>query len=158
MWYAPTGFDPYLILAQIATLQAAAYLTLGAISIALHTLAANDITNLSLKTLFAKDLFDVGWLPAAATFLNAIFAALLLAIVVERAKKCLDFAATYHILHLGAVTLCDGFPTSWTWWTVMGVSLLVMSVLGEFFCMRREMREIPLLPLALSRKSSGANV
>ena len=59
-------------------------------------------------------------------------------------KKCLDFTATWHILHLCGCTLYDGFPNSWEWWAVAIANLIVMSLLGEYLCMRREMRDIPL--------------
>lgn len=34
---------------------------------------------------------------------------------VERAKKCLDFAATIYVLHLLAVSLGNGFPRASPW-------------------------------------------
>lgn len=34
---------------------------------------------------------------------------------VERAKKCLDFAATCYLLHLAFVSIVGGFPTTVTW-------------------------------------------
>ena len=65
--------------------------------------------------------------------------------VVERAKKCLDFAATAHILHfLGTIIYNQTFPASWTWWIVNVICLIIMSVLGEYLCMNRELQEIPL--------------
>ena len=67
-------------------------------------------------------------------------------IVVERAKKCLDFAATFHILHLCGCYLYAGFPGTWEWWIVNAVAMVAMSLLGEYLCMRREMQEILLLP------------
>lgn len=34
---------------------------------------------------------------------------------VERAKKCLDFAATLYCIHLLAVSLVSGFPWNMSW-------------------------------------------
>ena len=34
---------------------------------------------------------------------------------VERAKKCLDFAATIYILHVGMVWLVSGLPARLAW-------------------------------------------
>jgi hypothetical protein len=34
---------------------------------------------------------------------------------VERAKKCLDFAATLYLIHLAVVSIVGGFPTSVAW-------------------------------------------
>lgn len=36
---------------------------------------------------------------------------------VERAKKCLDFAATCYLLHLAFVSIVGGFPTTVTWYS-----------------------------------------
>ena len=63
-----------------------------------------------------------------------------LCVVVERAKKCLDFTATTHLIHLCCTVMYDGFPGSWEWWVVNCVSVVVMALLGEFLCMRREMQ------------------
>ena len=61
-------------------------------------------------------------------------------VVVERAKKCLDFTATVHLIHLCCTVMYDGFPGSWEWWVINFVSVVVMALLGEFLCMRREMQ------------------
>jgi hypothetical protein len=36
-----------------------------------------------------------------------------LLVVVERSKKCLDFAATVHIVHLVACCIYAGWPSHW---------------------------------------------
>ena len=64
--------------------------------------------------------------------------------IVERAKKCLDFAVPAHLIHLWGSTLYDGFPASWEWWAVNAMSLVLMALLGEFLCIRRELQDIPL--------------
>jgi hypothetical protein len=69
-----------------------------------------------------------------------------LAIVVEKAKKCLDFAVTLFIIHLMICVSYNGhFPISWDWWILHVFGTILMIVLGEFFCSRRELMEIPLL-------------
>ena len=89
----------------------------------------------------------------------------------ERAKKCLDFAATIYILHLGMVTLLSSFPKTLAWcarmntccsyrlqsarmvvilaccacrWGINGCGLVVTAVLGEWLCVQRELQDIPL--------------
>lgn len=52
---------------------------------------------------------------STANFLNAFAAATYLRIVVERAKKCLDFSATTYLVHLLAVVIFSGFPTHIAW-------------------------------------------
>lgn len=83
-------------------------------------------------------------LVICAHLLNAALGALYLSVVVERAKKCLDFAATLFALHLALCCAFRGWPRAGAWWGVNGASLVLMAVLGEWLCVRKEMREIPL--------------
>ena len=72
---------------------------------------------------------------------------LLMAIIVEKSKKCLDFSFTLFVVHLIIVSAYDGFPATWDWWIVHILSMICMVLLSEFLCSRREMEEIPLLQL-----------
>lgn len=73
--------------------------------------------------------------------------------LIERAKKCLDFAATLYIFHLFICIVYGGWPSSMTWWVVNGTGLVVMSLLGEYLCIKRELREIPITRLRSSKAS-----
>ncbi|RCV26020.1 hypothetical protein SETIT_5G211600v2, partial [Setaria italica] len=64
--------------------------------------------------------------------------------VIERAKKCLDFAATLYIIHLFICIVYGGWPASVTWWVVNIAGLAIMALLGEYLCIRRELKEIPI--------------
>ncbi|KAF2301303.1 hypothetical protein GH714_022502 [Hevea brasiliensis] len=64
--------------------------------------------------------------------------------LIERAKKCLDFSATLYVIHLFICIIYGGWPSSMTWWIVNGTGLAVMALLGEYLCIRRELREIPI--------------
>lgn len=64
--------------------------------------------------------------------------------LIERAKKCLDFSATLYIIHLFICIVYGGWPSSITWWIVNGTGIAVMALLGEYLCIRRELREIPI--------------
>jgi hypothetical protein len=64
--------------------------------------------------------------------------------VIERAKKCLDFAATLYIIHLFICIIYGGWPASLTWWVVNIVGLAIMALLGEYLCIRRELQDIPV--------------
>ncbi|MBA0580109.1 hypothetical protein Gorai_022341 [Gossypium raimondii] len=64
--------------------------------------------------------------------------------LIEREKKCLDFAATLYIIYLSICTIYGGWPSSVTWWVVNVTGFAVMALLGEYLCIRREMREIPI--------------
>jgi protein SYS1 len=53
-----------------------------------------------------------------ATLITAIVGAGLLVIIVERAKRCLDFTATVFLLHFAITAIIGGFPTAWDWYAV----------------------------------------
>ncbi|XP_049635365.1 protein SYS1 homolog isoform X2 [Suncus etruscus] len=44
---------------------------------------------------------------------------------------------------LNALT-CSRFPSALTWWLVQVVCIALMAVIGEYLCMRTELKEIPL--------------
>jgi protein SYS1 len=71
----------------------------------------------------------------------------LLAIIVEKSKKCLDFSVTLFLLHLLLCTVYDGLPAVLDWWIVHVLATIIMVVLGEYVCSRRELDDIPLLQL-----------
>lgn len=66
--------------------------------------------------------------------------------------QCLDFAATAHLFHLLFCSVYGGFPGSWSWWLINLACMALMVVIGEFFCMRTELRAIPVS--VMSVKSS----
>ncbi len=72
-------------------------------------------------------------------------------LVVERAKKCLDFTATLYLLHLLFCCAYRGWPRSAEWWVVNLLGLALMAVLGEWLCLRKEMRDIPLITRRAAR-------
>ncbi|CAL9075349.1 unnamed protein product, partial [Musa textilis] len=79
--------------------------------------------------------------------------AIYLLYLVERAKKCLDFSATLYIIHLFICIIYGGWPSSITWWVVNVTGLALMSLLGEWLCIRRELQEIPITRLRSSKQS-----
>lgn len=74
--------------------------------------------------------------------MNALFGAMMLFIVVQRAKKCLDFAFTTHFLHFLFCFVYSGFPNEWEWWLLNIVCMILMAAVGEYLCMRLELKEI----------------
>lgn len=64
--------------------------------------------------------------------------------LIERAKKCLDFSATVYVIHLFLCIAYGGWPSSITWWVLNGTGIAVMSLVGEYLCIRRELHEIPI--------------
>jgi protein SYS1 len=71
----------------------------------------------------------------------------MLAVIVEKSKKCLDFSATLFLLHLFISTFYGGFPVRLDWWVVHIAATILMILLGEYLCSRRELDDIPLLTL-----------
>lgn len=65
-------------------------------------------------------------------------------VIVRRAKQCLDFAATAHLIHLVNCCIYDGFPSSGSWWMLNLTCMALMAVIGEFVCMRTELKAIPV--------------
>ena len=64
--------------------------------------------------------------------------------IIKRAKKCLDFVSTIYILHLFLCWMNEHFPSNWDWWIVNFCSFLIMAVLSEYLCIRKEMKVIKL--------------
>ena len=87
--------------------------------------------------------------------LNSLAASGFLCLLVERAKKCLDFAVTLYLIHFCICFGFSGFPAEMNWWLVNIFSLVLTAVLGEWLCMRREMRDIPLGGLAARGRGGG---
>ncbi|GFP99674.1 protein sys1 homolog [Phtheirospermum japonicum] len=145
MFYGTVAWDPWLIVAQIVCLQCLYYISLG---LFLSILVGPRVTKMSLVYFFdfatVTASTSTGWCVVASIFLSSIAGAGFLVYLVERAKKCLDFAATLYIIHLFISFSYGGWPTSVTWWVVNITSLAVMALLGEYLCMRRELREIPI--------------
>lgn len=145
MFYGTVVWDPWLIVAQIVSLQCLYYLTLG---VFLTILVGARVSKMSLVYFFDYATVDAstvtGWCVMASFFLSSIAGAGVLVYLVERAKKCLDFCATLYIIHLFICTIYGGWPASVTWWVVNITSLAVMTLLGEYLCMKRERREIPI--------------
>uniref|UniRef100_A0A7S1U163 Protein SYS1 homolog n=1 Tax=Phaeomonas parva TaxID=124430 RepID=A0A7S1U163_9STRA len=141
-------FDPTMITLQIVAMQCLYYAVLGLLLGMLRSLWGLD---LSLDALFHARLINVGtaegWIQIMSLLACAPVGSLLLCIVVERAKKCLDFTATLHLLHLLFCTYHSGFPLHWDYWAATGTSFVAMVLLGEFLCSRRELQDIPVLSI-----------
>ena len=75
------------------------------------------------------------------------FSAVLLAIIVEKSKKCLDFSVTLLLIHLGSCIWYAGVPTKLDWWIVHVLGTIVMILFGEYLCSLKELSDIPLLEL-----------
>jgi Integral membrane protein S linking to the trans Golgi network len=73
--------------------------------------------------------------------------AVLLAIIVEKSKKCLDFSVTLFLLHFFFCLLYGGLPRTWDWYIIHILGTITMVLMGEYLCSKRELDEIPLLAI-----------
>lgn len=156
MLYGASVWDPVLIVFQIVSLQCLFYLSLGlwqAVFIGPY------VGRLTILYLFSYKTFNVhtyvGWISIVSALLNAVLSAVFLLWIVERAKKCLDFACTTYFLHLCFCWRFAGFPARLEWWATNIAGLVISSLLGEWLCLRREMQEIPINALR-GRGGGGA--
>eukprot|EP01117_Protostelium_nocturnum_P008500 TRINITY_DN3042_c1_g1_i2.p1 TRINITY_DN3042_c1_g1~~TRINITY_DN3042_c1_g1_i2.p1 ORF type:complete len:156 (+),score=29.94 TRINITY_DN3042_c1_g1_i2:179-646(+) len=145
MGFRSAKFDPRLILAQIFAMQFIFYFGLG---IMLWVIDSFSGVRITLDQIFDHHLINtstgMGWIDIFSFFFNGIIGAFALVYVVERHRKCLDFAATVHLIHFASCFFYSGFPIEWPWWITNFVTLLSMAVLGEYLCMKRELQDIPL--------------
>lgn len=107
-------------------------------------------TSITVDRIFTAEYLNVwtreGWIDNGAILMSSVVGAFLLAFIVEKSKKCLDFSVTLFSIHLTLCSLFDGkIPRSWDWWIIHILGMIGMIVLGEYLCSRVEMRDIPLL-------------
>lgn len=144
MFYGAMVWDPWLIVSQMVCMQCLSYLSLGLL---LWVLVGMHAPSFTLHLFFDYSMLSTssftGWCIIAAFILNSFAGAGYLLLIVERAKKCLDFTATMYIVHLFLCLIYGGLPSSITWWVVNAVGVVITAVLGEWLCIRRELREIP---------------
>lgn len=143
-----TSFHPSLIISQMAALQFLHYFVLCVFMQVNYVLLGTSIT---LDRIFTDHYLNVwtieGWVDNSVILFSSFTGAVLLALIVEKAKKCLDFSVTMFMIHLVACSMYGGIPDTSDWWIVNILHMIVMILLGEFFCARREMQDIPLLTL-----------
>eukprot|EP00933_Yihiella_yeosuensis_P008085 TRINITY_DN11337_c2_g1_i1.p1 TRINITY_DN11337_c2_g1~~TRINITY_DN11337_c2_g1_i1.p1 ORF type:complete len:170 (+),score=26.71 TRINITY_DN11337_c2_g1_i1:88-597(+) len=144
-FYGSDSFNPRLITTQIVVMQSSFWFCLGA------TTAIVDLfigEKQSAEQLFDPEAYTWntrrGLALSMSLWITALVMAVLLRFVVERAKKCLDFVATYHIFHLLATYFASGFPSYFHWWAIQAPALIGAVVIGEYFCMLAETEAIQL--------------
>ncbi|TPX71463.1 hypothetical protein SpCBS45565_g01121 [Spizellomyces sp. 'palustris'] len=104
--FRTSTFDPVLIAAQIVALQSTYYLSASLIVFVLELLTGSPVT---LNHVLMHDELRtdtvLGWSLFLAYLMNAGLGSYYLLIIVQRAKLCLDFSCTLHILHIFITTL-----------------------------------------------------
>lgn len=165
------GFNPRLIFSQICALQCYHYLFLGLLLEVstksdfstysrfycltfVSQIKVNKIfygTSITIERIFTDKyikLFNwTGWSDISAILLSSLLGSVLLAIIVEKSKKCLDFSVTLFLIHVTLCTVYDGIPSTWDWWMVHVFGTIIMTLFGEYLCARKELDDIPLLQL-----------
>lgn len=143
-----SGFNPRLIFAQICSLQCYHYLFLGILFQTNHLFYGTSIT---LERIFTDKYIEVwawrGWPDISAILLSSLLGSVLLAIIVEKSKKCLDFSVTLFLIHILSSAIYGGIPSTLDWWIVNLSGMIIMTLFGEYLCARKELDEIPLLQL-----------
>ncbi|KAJ8330895.1 hypothetical protein BDV3_002792 [Batrachochytrium dendrobatidis] len=98
----------------------------------------------------------LGWSLFFAFLVAASISCFFMLIIVERARLCLDFACTLHILHWLLVSIYSGrSPNSLIWWVLLAGSTAMVSFGGEYLCLWRELEPIPLSTAGPSAGSDG---
>ena len=92
-------FDPVLIVLQIVAMQCGYYFLKGSLFVAADTVFDVEI---SLDHFFTSHFIQLtafsGILESCVNFLSAVAGAWLLSVVVEKSKKCVDFAFTLYFI------------------------------------------------------------
>merc|ERR1712191_27466 len=86
-----------------------------------------------------------GRLVITCYLMNALMCSAVLWCIVQRTKLCLDFSVTAHLLHFTLSLLYNStWPSSASWWILQFSCGTITCVLGEFLCLRTELKSIPL--------------
>ena len=120
------------------------FLKLSSRKLRFYFLVSNQKKKMALSAKFTKTnqkktLFDFQFTDDD----SAVF----LAIIVEKSKKCLDFSVTLFMIHFFICIGYNGMPRTWDWYIVHITATIVMILLGEYLCSRKELDEIPLLQI-----------
>lgn len=144
----PLGSDVYdarLVVSQIVLLQCQYYFLLGILLVFLDLFLGRFPC---LDQIFSYQALSFRSLFGVSTFIcqisNGFLGAIALYFIVQRSKKCLDFSVTLYVFHFILCTFIKSFPMGFEWWIVNIFNVLVMAILGEFLCYRRELQSVSL--------------
>ncbi|XP_014661887.1 PREDICTED: protein SYS1 homolog [Priapulus caudatus] len=139
-------WDPICIISQIIAMQCLFYTSLSIWIVMMNVIVHN---NSSLDQIFSYRILRYnelnGRLLMIAFVLNSSTCALGLWYIVQRTKQCLDYSTTVHVVHF-LLCWCYNYqmPNTVAWWLLNLVCLILMTVTGEFLCMRTELKAIPV--------------
>lgn len=145
---AGKAFNPRLIFSQIVAMQCFHYVILGFLFQINYVVFGTSIT---LDRVFSDKYLKlwsfVGLADTTAVLVASLVGSVLLAIIVEKSKKCLDFSVTLFMIHFFLCSFYNGLPSTWDWYIIHILGTIVMVLFGEYLCSRRELDDIPLLQL-----------
>lgn len=144
--FRPSVWDPLLTIAQIITVQSLFYSSLGILTYIVDCVFGHDPT---LHHIFNYSDITVrtwtGLFIILCYLVNALAASFYLWYIVKRAKSCLDHSATIHITHFISCWIINSFPSTMAWWILNIICASITCILGEYLCMKTELKSIPLL-------------
>lgn len=116
----PNAFNPNLILYQMLVIQCFHYVFFGFVIQTNHLFFGTSVT---LDRMFTTKYLNFwsaeGWIDNYAVLLTFIFQAVLLALIVEKSRKCLDFSVTLFCIHFLMCSIYSrSIPHTWDWWIV----------------------------------------
>lgn len=144
--FRPKLFDPLLIVLQILTFQFNFYLIFSLLNLILSLMKQIPL-NLTLIFNYhsLNPNMPIIWYLIFNYFLTSVISCFFLVFLVERVKLCLDFVLTFHVINFLLNWYFTGsFPKEVVWWLVNIVSFAVMTLGGEYCCMRWEMKPIDI--------------
>ncbi|KAI2663902.1 hypothetical protein H4Q32_012530 [Labeo rohita] len=131
-------WDPVLIISQIILMQCIYYSFLGLWLAGVDGLVH---TSRSLDQIFSYEVLGFSTTQGRLSMM----AALGLWFFIRRGKQCLDFTVTVHFFHMIGCWIYNAhLPAALSWWLVNVACMALMAVIGEYLCMRTELRAIPL--------------
>uniref|UniRef100_A0A0R3RV61 Protein SYS1 homolog n=1 Tax=Elaeophora elaphi TaxID=1147741 RepID=A0A0R3RV61_9BILA len=131
-------WDPGLIISQMMCMQATFYTAQCVLSVMLSI--GGDYP--SLEQIFITEATQRG---AVTQLLSVALCSLMMSKVIGRSKQCLDFTCTLHFWHLIIITLYrKSIPMHIFWWLLQFLSIVLCTILGEYFCLQLESRDIHL--------------
>eukprot|EP00761_Pharyngomonas_kirbyi_P014054 gb/GECH01014084.1/.p1 GENE.gb/GECH01014084.1/~~gb/GECH01014084.1/.p1 ORF type:complete len:162 (+),score=11.91 gb/GECH01014084.1/:1-486(+) len=140
-------FDPILVILQIILIQCCFYLSWGFIMALFDFVKGFPISFdqfFSYKAMRLKSY--LGWVTFATYIFSGIINSMWLYTFIQRSRKCLDFAVTMYVAHLVVCTFYRGLPMRIEWWIATIAACALMTIVGEFICMKRELKDIPVKP------------
>lgn len=138
-------WDPFMIICQIIAVQAVFYSFLGIWQFVHDVIVGRPLSIQQIFDTSEADFFTtIGRIQLSVFLTNSLTSAVALWFIVQRAKRCLDFAVTAHFFHFICCCCVSGFPTCWVWWVKTVLSITITAVLSEYLCMRYELKPIPV--------------